>query len=193
MGEEHVLGLDAFAAAVGDVQGEIVGEDVITAGEAEFLGGAINGVGRAFELDEIADGSFVKLDQEPRGPGFGGWELIGGAEFFVAKPAAHAEAFKNFGEVGRIGDLSFYFFADFMGTVDGTWISSAVVHGGTLEGEDLAARRGSGGFFAGTARRRAFFSCGLFNGSSALEGCGFSAEAEKLTVFRETAVGGIKN
>ena len=61
IGEEHILRLDAFAAAVFDVEGQIIGEDVVAFGVAELGGGAVDGVGRAFEFDEGADGGFVEL------------------------------------------------------------------------------------------------------------------------------------
>jgi hypothetical protein len=59
IGEEHVLRLQAFAAAVFGVESQIVCEDVVAFRVAKFGGGAVDGMGRAFELDESADRSLV--------------------------------------------------------------------------------------------------------------------------------------
>ncbi len=160
---------------------------------AEFGAARSMAVGGPSSSTKLPMGVSSSSMRRPRGPGFGGWELIGGAEFFVAEPAAHAEAFEDFGEVGRVGDLGFYFFADFVGAGDGTWISSAVVASGVGRLKVRIWRSAGVGVFAVVATEELSGSCGLFNFSMPWRGGGFGAEAEELTVLGESAVGSVED
>ena len=106
-GEKHMGGLEAAALAVVEVENEVVFQDVIGRGEAEFAGGLIDGGAGAFEFDEGADGGFVVVDDKIPGPFQAGRETVGGAVLFVAEPAAQAEAFEDFLEGVGVGEDGF--------------------------------------------------------------------------------------
>jgi len=126
--------LEALAFAIVDIEDEVVLEDVIVVGVAEFACGAVDGVGRAFEFDEGTDGGLVKVDDQAAGPFVAGGEFVGGAVLFVAEPAFEAQAFEDFLEGGGIGEDDFNFFADFVAAV--RKISDGELFGRGFEGED---------------------------------------------------------
>ena len=174
-GEEHIGRLEVPVLAVVQVKDKVVFENVIVRGEAEFAGGLIDGVGRAFELDEGADGSFVEIDQEALGPGEVRRETIRGAIFLVAEPALEAEALEDSLEGGGIGEDDFDFFADFVAAVVGSaGGADGEFFGWGFEGEDGA----KGGFSPRLLPCR---------------GRGFGANAEELTVLGEAAVGSVED
>ncbi len=89
-GEEHVAGRDVATTAIVEIEDEIVFEDEILGGVTEFPRGAVDGVARAFEFDEGANGGFIEFNEKILGPGVARGEFVRGAEFFVAEPAAEA-------------------------------------------------------------------------------------------------------
>ncbi len=131
------------------MKGEVALGDVLGARVAEFAGRAINGIGGAFEFDEGANRSFVELDEEFPGPGLPWRKLKGGAEFFVAKPAAQAEGFEDAASRDGIGNFGFDFFAGLVARIwarrsgrgmrgsRGNWRGGFC---GSLGGEDGACR-----------------------------------------------------
>jgi hypothetical protein len=188
--EQHILWLLALAAAVFDIQGEVICEDVVAFRVAEFGGGTVDGLGRALEFHKDAYGSFVEFDKQTAGPGFGGRQLVGGAVFFVAEPAAHAEAFEDFDEIRGVGDLGLNFFANFVGTGGGVAIGGGgeLLSRGALEGEDLAGCRGVFGFggLAGPFGFGGFFCWRAYD-------VGFGAKSEQLAVLGESTVGSVED
>jgi hypothetical protein len=168
LGEEHVGGGLVAAAAVVEVEDEIVFGDEVAREEAEFGGGAIYGGWWTLQLDEGACGGFGQFDQEAGGPFMARGKFVRGAEFFVAEPAAKAEAFEDFLECGCVGEDEFGFFADFVAVLP-RWRVDGEGFGRGFEGEEIAGRRFARGFFFGRGR--------------------FGANAEELTVFGETTVG----
>src|SRR5215471_18948867 len=105
-----------------------------------------------------------------------GWKDVGGAKFFVAEPAAQAQAFEDFLQRCAIGKLGFDLFADFVAAVSASIVvevADCELFWGRFKSEEGARGRfGLGSFFAG--------------------GGGFRSNAEQLAVFGESAVGGIE-
>ena len=116
--------------------------------EAELASRAIDRRRRAFEFDKGADGGFVQFDEEAPRPSNRGGEAIGGAVFFVAKPAAEAETFKEFGKSGWIGCFEFQLFADFE-TAMSVGTGFRATGSGALESDDRARLGGGHGIFGG--------------------------------------------
>ena len=137
-------GLEVLALAVVEVEDEVVLEDIVGGGKAEFAGGLVDGVAGAFELDEGADRSFVEVDEKVFGPFEAGGEAVGGAVLFVAEPAAEAKTFKDSLEGGAVSEDGFEFLADLVATVGGrSGRADGEFLGRALEGEEDPGR----GFF----------------------------------------------
>ena len=176
VGEEHVGGLEVLALAVVEIKEEIIFEDVVVGGEAEFAGGLINGVAGAFQLDESADGGFIEVNEEVAGPAEAGGQTIGGAVLFVAEPATEAEAFKNPLEGGGVGEDHFDFLANLVAAIEARGGGAdGELLGRAFEGEKGAGRGLSGG------------------GLLPCRGRSFGTDAEELAVLGEPAVRGIED
>ena len=170
-GEEHVARSDTAAAAVVQVEDQVIFKDEVLDGVAEFAGGAVDGVAGTFEFDEGADRSFVELDEETLSPGVAGGKFVGGAEFFVTEPAAESEAFKDFLESRGVRENELDFFADFVVAFSGS--------GGRTDGQLVR-----GGFEGEQGARRRF----LAGGDSDL-----GTDAEELTMLGEATIGGVED
>jgi len=182
--EEHVGGLEALALTVVQVEDEVILGDEVARVEAKLAGSLVDGVRRAFEFDEGADGGFVEVNQEIFGPFEACGEFVGSAEFFVAEPAAEAEAFEDFLESGSVSKGGLEFFADLVAAVRRrSGGADGELFGRRFEGEQVAL----GGGFAG------------FSGGELLPFCfcggrgGFGTDAEELTVFGQATVGGVED
>jgi len=79
--------LNIAALTVVEIEDQVVFQDVVGGGEAEFARGLIDGGTGAFEFDESADGGFVEVDEEPLGPFEAGGKAVGSAVLFIAEPA----------------------------------------------------------------------------------------------------------
>jgi len=162
-----------LALAVVDVEEEVVFKDVVAGGEVEEMGGLVDGVGWTFEFDEGADGGFVEVDEEILSPFEAGGKTERGAELFVAEPAAETETFEDSLEGGGVGEDGLEFLTDFV----------------------TAIGRGSGGADGELFGRG--FECeddvgGRFFGGGLLPCWSFRADAEKLAVLGEAAVGSVE-
>lgn len=165
-----------LALAVVDVKNEVVLDDVIAGGEAELMGGLIDGLTGAFEFDVGADGGFIEVDDEVLGPLEAGGETVSCAELFITEPAAESEAFKDFLEHGSVGEDGFELLADFVTAVGGSGGGAdGEFLGRALKGEEKTGRGFSGG---------ALLPCRSW---------GFRAYAEELTVLGEPAVGSVED
>ena len=192
-------GLEALAFAVVEVEDEVVFEDVVVVRVAEFAGGAVNGVGRALEFGEGADRSFVEVDDKIFGPFVAGGKLEGGAIFLVAEPALEAQAFEDLLERCGVGENHFDLFTDFVAAalVVGEFTDGELLGRG-FEGEDNA---GTGSLPSpGLRRRRPANKAGVHSAKTAEwgrggvpSGGGFGADAEKLTVLGEAAIGSVED
>jgi 8-oxo-dGTP pyrophosphatase MutT (NUDIX family) len=60
--KDHVAGFLAALAAVVQIEGKIILEDVVAGGKAEFPGGAVDGGGRTLQFGKRADRRLVNLD-----------------------------------------------------------------------------------------------------------------------------------
>jgi hypothetical protein len=170
--EEHMGRLEVLALALVDVENKVVLGDEVAGMETEKPGGLINGLRRALQLDEDADGCFVIIDEKILGPSVAGGKFVGGAELLVAEPAAKAETFEDFLQGFGFGEDRFEFFADFVAAVRGR--SSGTdreLFGRGLEGQQITL-----GVFGG----RLLPFCG--------SGGRFRADSEQLTVFGEASV-----
>jgi hypothetical protein len=187
-----VGGLEALTLAVFEVEDEVVFEDVVARGKAKFTGSLVNGVAGAFQFNESANGGLVEVDEEIFGPLEAGGETEGGAELFVAEPAAQAKALKDFLEGGSLGDDHFNLFADLVAAVGRSGGGTGgELFGRALEGEENAG----GGSFGGEVLP--FCLCGRgacdANREIGVPGGGFRADAEELAVLGETTVGSVKD
>jgi hypothetical protein len=172
-----VGGREVLALAVVEVEDQVVFGDEVTGVEAEKPGCLVDGVVRAFELDEGTDGGFVVIDEQVFSPFVAGRKFVGGAEFFVAEPAAEAETFEDFFEGVGIGEDSFQFFADFVAAMGwGSGWDYGELFGRRFECEEVT----DGGLFGG----RLVPFCG--------SGRGLGTDAQELAVLGETAVGGVE-
>ena len=95
--------LEIAAAAVVEIENEVVFEDIIAAVVAELASRLIYRGTWAFEFHEGANGGFIEIDDQVLGPFEAGREPVRGAEFFVTKPAFKAKSFEDFLKRGRIG------------------------------------------------------------------------------------------
>ena len=171
--EKHMARLLAPSAALFEVEGEIVFEDVVAFGFEELLRCAVDGLGGPFELKERADGRLVEFEEEALGPIRTSRKAVRRAVFFVTEPAGHTEAFEDLGECGGVRDLEFEFVADL---VTAARFGFRQVRGGgrrALEGKDGAGRPISFG--------------------SGISAWRFGAHAEELTVFREATLGRVED
>ena len=115
------VGCSPRLLAVVQIEDQIIFLDVVGGSKAQFVGGAVDGFAGTFEFGVGADGSFVDFQQEMVGPFVAGGEFVGGAVFFVAKPAAEAEALKDFLQRGSVGDVEFGFFTDLVAALVASW------------------------------------------------------------------------
>jgi hypothetical protein len=170
-GKEHVAWWFAAATTVVKVENEIVFEDEILDGIAQFTCRTVDGIAGAFELDKGADGSFVELDEEALGPRVAGGEFVGGTEFLIAKPASEPEAFKDSLKRRSIAEDHLDFFANLVVTVRwGRGGSDGELFGWGFEGEQ-----------------------GPRSGILLCEGRSLGADAQELTVLGESAIGGVED
>src|SRR5215468_5930408 len=88
--------LEITAAAVVEIEHEIVLEDVVAVVEAEFAGRLIDRGTGTFELHESSYGGLVEIDHEALGPFETGGKPVCGAIFLVVKPAFEAKSFEDF-------------------------------------------------------------------------------------------------
>src|SRR5690349_4414190 len=95
LAKKHVRRLLAFAPAFFDVECEVVLQNIVAFGIAEFGGGSVDCRGRPFEFDKRADGSLVQLNEETAGPGRGRGKAKSSTELLITEPSAHSEALEN--------------------------------------------------------------------------------------------------
>lgn len=137
--------LEITAAAVVEIEHEIVLEDVVAAVEAEFASGLIDRGTGTFELHESSYGGFVEIDHEALGPFEAGGKPVRGAIFLVVKPAFEAKSFEDFLKGGGISEDQLDLLSDLVTAVRrrSDWAHGKLV-GGTFERE-----KGAGGRFSG--------------------------------------------
>jgi hypothetical protein len=110
--QEHIARNFAVAAAMGGVELPVGGADVVAAGVAQGVGGAVDCRRQTFEFQEIAHGSFVQVEVQVAQPETG-------AELFVAEGGAEAQGPQMRAPVPSCGDGRFGFEILFIGRRSG--------------------------------------------------------------------------
>src|SRR6516225_7234509 len=109
--------LEIAAAAVIEIEHEVVLEDIVAAVEAEFAGRLIYRGAGTFELHESSYGGFVEIDHQALGPFEAGGKPVRGAIFLVVKPAFEAKSFEDFLKRGGISEDQLDLLSDLVAAV----------------------------------------------------------------------------